>query len=172
MAIVLRDLRVAFANYLDTKVTVSIALPVPAAGAGQLITPNEEFTFGVTVTNSTAGDGLRLKNVRYAIDYANAAVADLIVPPAPMVARSNSSATSPVLTPGSRVDAMVLFPPDEKNALEPGETESISLRGRTGSSPSSTNIRFRVLADPDLDYFFPKDQDTITALRPLTVNPT
>jgi hypothetical protein len=169
MAIVLKDLVDAVGNYIANRVQVSITAPDPSTG--DEINKNEEFTFAVKVTNPAAVDSIRLKNIRYAVDSQNPASVDLIVPTDPgLVARSGDHATDPILQPGTRVKFMYIFPSDERNVLEEGgETEAITLRGRAISSPANTTIRFRVLADPDLDFLFPKDRSTKAVSVPLSI---
>ena len=77
MAINLRDIPEAVQNYMNTKVTVTVSSFTPAVGA--TIGPNELFTFNVTATNANAaGGGITLKNVKYRIQSANAAVAKIM----------------------------------------------------------------------------------------------
>lgn len=172
MAINLQELRSALVAYVDSKVTVTISALVPSSGAS--IGPNEEFTFSISARNADAASGgIALKDVVWRAWVQNDAVAKLIVPPVPMVARSGPTASSPVLTAGSQVREMYLFPGSDfaGNYLSVGDTDSISLRGKAGSSGSggSTNVQFKIYADPDMDWLFPKDQDSSTTTRALNV---
>jgi hypothetical protein len=168
MAINLQEIRTAVMSYVDTKVAVSISALSPAAGSS--INPNEEFGFTLTATNgSLVSGGVPLKDLVWHVWVENEAIAKLIVPAAPIVARSSPYSSAPVLTPGSQVNRMYLFPPD--NSLMIGDTDTISLRGRTGGAAAGgmTNIRFKIYAAVDMDWLFPKDQDSPTVTRKLQV---
>jgi hypothetical protein len=179
MPIILQDIRTAVQTYLDTKVSVAISALTPQSGAQ--IGQNEEFCFSISVANATsAAGGVALKNVRYYLRVDNTTIGKLIVPAAPMVARSGYLVTSPALAAGSQVGEMYLFPSDEKNYLDPGETDVIGttvytptalVRGKSGTpaTGSSTSIRFKVLAEVDQDYLFPKNEDSPSTARTLTV---
>lgn len=195
MSINLHEIRAAVISYMDNKVTVLISAFTPATGA--TINPNEEFSFTLTAQNADAASGgIALKNVVWRVWVENDAVAKLIVPSAPMVARSSLSATS-ALTPGSLVKEMYLFPPnflfpplsktvtpievgtdifplpiDSAKSLGVGDTDTLSLKGKAGATPAggATNIRFKVYADVDLDWLFPPSQDSATATRGLPVS--
>lgn len=171
MPINLQEIRSAVVSYVDSKVTVTISALVPASGTS--INPNEEFSFSLTVRNADAASGgIALKDVVWQVWVLNDAVGKLIVPPAPMVARASLSSGAAALPPGSQVREMFLFPPDANaNYLTVGDTDSINLRGKAGPSGAggSTNIQFKVHPDVDMDWLFPKDQDSATATRALTV---
>lgn len=168
----LQNIRNAVRTYLNTRVTVLISALTPEAGI--TIQPDEKFSFSITVTNATAATGgIALKNVRYRLWMQNYAVGKLIVPPHPMRAYSKWLETSIERTPGDEIsDDMYLFPPNEKNYLRPGETDTISgLEGRAGDAPAggTTDIRFKIRAEVDMDYLFPKHEDSPTIDRVLTV---
>lgn len=177
MSINLQEIRTAVINYIDTKVTVSISALVPTTG--DTIGPNEEFSFTLTAQNaSAASGGIALKNIVWRVWVENEAVGKLLVPAAPMVARSSLSDTSS-LTPGSYVKEMYLFPPniaylpplDAATYLGTGDTDTLSLKGKAGATPSggTTNIRFKIYANVDMDWLFPKNQDSSTAAKVLLV---
>lgn len=171
MPINLQEIRTAVQTYLDTKVTVSISAITPATGAS--IQPNENFSFSITVTNaSAAAGGIALKNVRYRIWLDNYTVGKIIVPAEPMVARTGWLTSDPALAAGKQVDGeMYLFPPNEKNYLDPGESDTIPLTGKAGAAAAggTTNIRFKIRADADLEYLFPKHEDSPSTSRSLVV---
>jgi len=177
----LQDIKTAVRDYLNNKVTVAISNPLTPE-EGIIIGKNEGFCFSITVTNAnTANGGISLKNVRYYLSVDNTIIGKLIVPPAPMVARSGCLLTNSVLTPGTQVGHMCLFPPstDDRNYLYPGESDTIGtivyatsiLKGKAGTPPteSMTNIRFRVFAEIDMDDLFLKNEDSPTAYRILKV---
>jgi hypothetical protein len=59
----------------------------------------------------------------------------------------------------------------DNSKLEPGETDSILVRGIAGSEPGGgdTSIRARILADVDLDKLFPQNEDSPITARTLHV---
>lgn len=172
MAINLQEIRTAVVSYVDTKVTVSISTLTPATGT--TINPNEEFSFILTAKNAdSASGGITLKDIIWRVWVQSDTVGKLIVPAPPMVARSGLSTSSPALIAGSQVKEMYLSPPTDAagNYLQVGDTDTISLRGKAGSAPAggSTNIQFKIYADVNMDWLFPKDQDSATVLRTLNV---
>jgi len=185
MTIVLRDLRTAVQNYLDTKVTVSISALTPAGGT--TIQPNETFTFSVTGTNTAAPDAIRLVNVRYHVKVVNPTVAKLVVPASNPDAsgikyKSGSGGLFTVdLSPNAEVSEMYLFPPvdsgfpfpsDKAGDLDPGDSDTITgLKGKAAPALGGgiTQITCRILADPDLDFLFPQNEDNPSATKALTV---
>lgn len=168
MAITLLDIRNAVRTYIDTKVVVSISAFVPAVPG--TINPAEEFTFNITASNAAAAPGgIRLINVSYHLSVVNAAVAQLIVPPASVAtARSSSSFSSPSLAPGALVSTMYLFHRD--NVLEVGEFDTVAnLKGRSGNGVGITEIRAHVHGNPDPDFIFPKFETSPDAIRTVNV---
>ena len=168
MAINLRDIPEAVQNYMNTKVTVTVSNFTPATGA--TIGPNELFTFNVTATNANAASGgITLKNVKYRIQSANAAVAKIKVPAGGI---STDLLGNP-LAVGTEVAAFIYDPSagNVNDTLGVGDPDTISLTGRAGASPAGgvTNIQARILADVDLDLLFPKNEDTSVVTRNITV---
>ena len=173
MAIELKDIRTAVRVYLNTKVAVSIS-PLVADVPG-VISPNEGFTFSVTAINAASTEGgIALRNIRYHLSVANSSVAKLVVPPT-TVAITRAIPAVPVagttditLTPGTQVKEMFLFPLADRT-LTTGDTDTISgLKGRAGAL-GNTEINFDILADPDLEFLFPKNENSFTTSRPLSV---
>jgi len=179
----LTDLRKAVQNYMNTQVTTVVSEPQPDAdaGAGAVINPGDQFKFNVTATNAANPDGVRLINVRWSLSVD--ATSKLIVP-------SGFTATSVLFTtipslipqlqvvpvaPGDQVSNMLLTPlpillaPSDRSVLDVGESDSINdLKGIAGSA-GVDNIRFRVIADPDLDFLLPKNEDSPLASEDFTV---
>lgn len=153
MAINLQEIRTAVQTYIDTKVTATISALTPAVPG--TINPNEEFSFSITAANaSPASGGIDLRNVVYCVTVASSSVAKLIVP-SNLPARGSAIPTHPTLTPGDLVTEMYLFPID--NLLTAGDSDTITgLKGKAGGAVGTTQLRFRVAADVDLDYIFPK----------------
>lgn len=177
MPINLQDIRGAVNSYVDTKVTVSISSVVPTGGTQ--LNPNEEFTFTLTARNADAASGgISLKDIIWRVWVVNETVGKLIVPAASMVARAGLSETLPALTPGALVREMYLFPPtfalppfDSARYLGVGDTDTITLKGKAGASPTGgkTNLQFKIYADIDMDWLVPKDEDSATFTRELVV---
>jgi hypothetical protein len=187
MSIVLRDLRAAVQNYLDTHVTVTVSPLTPAVGV--TIQPNEPFTFDVTGTNLSGPDAIKLVNVRYHIWVENPAIAKLVVPTHNPnfngITYKGWTSTPDVglflvnLPANAEVAEMYLFPPasgpfpqDKAGDLNPGDSDSIlGLKGKAGPAAGggSTQITCRIQADPDLDFLFPKNEDSPTVTQTLTV---
>jgi hypothetical protein len=177
MPITLSELRDAVQRYLKTQVTLAIS-PTTAK-----IKPNANFTFDITVTNPNAvSHGIRLVNVRYHVKVQTPAVAKLVVP-----------ATNPDfdgirykgleglnlvdLAPKAEVAEMYLFPSASSTSstinragdLDVGTSDTIRVTGKGfGSSGTTTGIDCSIKADPDLDYLFPKDEESPSS--PATVN--
>ncbi len=159
------EIRKACITYLNTKVTMSIS-PIESTSGGT-INPGENFTFSVTAHNE--GE-IALMNVRYLIKVGDPAVAKLIVPSAPMIARKGANSSSMKLRAGAQVSEMYLFPPamlhqpfDSSNYLNPGDSDTITgLRGQASSALNGgeTRICVKILADIDLNYLFPKNEDS------------
>jgi hypothetical protein len=178
MPITLSDLTQAVVDYLNTQVTLTISPTNPAQ-----IKPNANFTFDITVTNPNAvNHGIRLVNVRYHVKVQTPAVAKLVVP-----------ATNPDfdgirykdpdlvdLAPNAEVAEMYLFPSASSTSstsstinragdLDVGTSDTIRVTGKGfGSSGTTTGIDCSIKADPDLDYLFPKDEESPSS--PATVN--
>ena len=173
MAINLKDVPDAVKAYLNTRVTVAVSAFTPQAGNS--VQPNETFTFSVSVTNANAANGgINLKNVRYRIESANPAVAKF-----PLLNQPGGTATpldvvsAPVDVPLLPAGAILITPlaNSDTSRLEPGETDSIVVRGVAGSAPAGgdTSIRARILADVDLDRLFPQNEDSPVTARTLHV---
>jgi hypothetical protein len=153
---------------------------IPATGI--LLGQNEEFCLLITVKNASPDSGgLALKNVRYHLWVENPEILKLIVPNAPIVARSGYSSDSPVIGVGKLVNEMYLFFSDQRGYLGPGDFDTLGndtyspnsiLRGRIGTPNNQlgTNIRFKVIADLDMDYIFPKNEDTASSNRWVSVH--
>jgi hypothetical protein len=168
MAIELTDLRTAVRVYLNTKVKVSVSELV--AAVPNVISPGEGFTFSVTARNAAFADGgIALNNVRYHLRVVNSAFGKLIVPPATIGTAKSALGETNDLTPGAQVAEMFFFPLDERNRLGQGEVDTISgLKGKAGIL-GTTNISLEILADPDINFLFPRNENSASASRELKV---
>ncbi len=183
MAINLSDIRSSVQKYFDTKLQAEIGVtnpPLTVVGhppnLAQFtqLTPNQQFTYKITAKNAADG-GVRLVNVRYRLQVDNPSVLKLIVPEAAKATATGRplghlghEQTGPPLNPGQQVDFMVLTrapgrlpSPSSTTILEVGGSGALDdLHGVAGTAGgTTTNIKFDILADPDLDFIFPKGEN-------------
>jgi hypothetical protein len=174
MPINLQDIRNAVISYVDN-LPVTISKPTPTTGS-EIDHPHEEFSFTITAQNKA----IPLRNVIWRVWVENGAVGQLCVPKG-MAAWSSLSATSDnKLTTGEFVSEMYLYDPprlsdvhsspflDSINYLGTDDTDSISLKGK-GLTKGTSVIQCKVYADIDMDWLFPKSQDSAAASRALQV---
>src|SRR4030042_3910902 len=171
MSINLAEIRTGVKNYLNTKLVYYISQWTPATGGS--IGPNEEFTFISTAINPAIAEAIALTNVRWYFAVGDPSVAKLIVPQSPMIARSGPTNYYNKLTANTKVNAMYLFPPNTySNYLHVGDSDTISgLKAIAGTNPNggNTDIYMRIIADVDMEYIFPKNEDTPSYTRHLIV---
>jgi hypothetical protein len=163
MAINLQEIRSAVISYVDTKVTVSLSEAAPVGGAGDIIGPKEDFNFSIAATNAdAAAGGIPLKNLIWHVWIEDDKVAKLYVPFWPTSAvRSGLKSDSPSLKVGALVGEMYIhnlpWP-----GLGVGQTYTAILKGKAGGEPSggTSGVGLKIYADIDVDWLFPKGQDT------------
>ena len=80
MPIELSDIPAAVANYLNTQVTTTVSAVTPKDENQDVLTPGQDGTFTVTVTNAGPPGGVRLINVIYHVEISDGSVAKLIAP--------------------------------------------------------------------------------------------
>ena len=166
-SVVLRDTIAGYTQeYTEFSSTVE-----PLAGQ-QYINPNEEFILRLTATNDPyfgAVGGVRLVNVRWHVESVNAAVS-IVVPPAPLEARTGPTTDLPLLTAGDHVSELYIFPRYGKKVLEQGETDEIEIRG-FAENPGTILVMFNLLADVDADGLGLMDQTSwaLASLPPMQV---
>jgi hypothetical protein len=153
----LQDIKAAFKAYLATKVGLTISsftADVPDA-----ISPSEGFSFNVEAKNAPSFlGGIGLANVRYHLTVDNPGVVQLEVPPVTIAKATSAHNGNVALTPGTFVPEMVLSPSD--NSLSAGDTDTLSgLRGKAVSL-GQANVKFHILADPDLNDIFAKNEES------------
>ncbi|MDQ3252417.1 MAG: hypothetical protein M3R15_00685 [Acidobacteriota bacterium] len=177
MPINLIDIRNAVQDYLDTKVTVTVSAfraEVPNA-----IGPGEKFTFDITAVNADdANGGLKLINVRYHIKVVSPSKAKLIVNNrgaiGGWVSRSGPLETDPELALQSEVSEMYLFPyyllgATDTKTLTVGETDTLTNIEGKALSLGATDIQCDIIADVDINFLIPMNQNSTTASRSLAV---
>ena len=86
MPIELSDIAAAVANYLNTQVTTTVSAVTPKDENQDVLTPGQDGTFTVTVTNAGPPSGVRLINVVYHVEISDGSVAKLIAPQNAIVA--------------------------------------------------------------------------------------
>lgn len=167
MSIVLSEIRTAVQTYLNTKVNTTISAITPDGPA--TLNPNEEGSFKVEIANALAGaGGVRLVNVRYHLRTTTPALLKFKVPPvAVAAAKSGVALASPALTPGTFVSEMFLFPGD--NSLDAGDIDTLNGLKVKATALGNANITCHVHADIDMEYLFPKNEDSSTANRSISI---
>jgi hypothetical protein len=132
---------------------------------GTQANPGEEVAISLVATNDpNAGGagadhvGIRLIDVRWHVRSLNNTIT-LIVPSPPLDCRAGPSDDLPLLTPGDRVSELYVFPRHGKRILDPGETNSIELRG-FAENAGTILVMFDIVADVDDDWLDLSDQDS------------
>ncbi len=158
-SVVLRD---TIAAYAKTYVVVSSTVQPLHGAAG--IHPGEECAIRLTATNDpylgragTGHVGVGLVNVRWHARVINPGVLTLIVPDPPLYARTGPTDDLPPLTAGDRVSELYIFPEHGKKVLDPGERNTIELRGYAEGAGRIT-VMFNIVADVDDDWLDLRDQ--------------
>ena len=78
------------------------------------------------------------------------------------------------LEPKAEVDEMYLFPPasgtsiERAGDLDVGDSDTISVTGK-GGSVGNANIVCSIIADPDLDYLFPKNRESSSTTKSVVI---
>ncbi len=106
MPIELTDIPAAIASYLDTQVSVTVSAVTPTKPNQDVLTPGQDGTFTVTVTNAAAPDGVGLTNVTYHMKIDDGSVAKLIAPGSPVVGASDKLIGGTTLPRGSKQTEM------------------------------------------------------------------
>lgn len=167
MAISLPDLPAAVKAYLNTKVTVTVDL---VADSGTMVNPGEPCHLLVSVKNTSATQGgIALTKVRYQIRIANPDVLKVFV--LPHTAGTTIDGNGHPLTPDTLVGFMEYDPNDANQSyLNVGEATSIRFNGRSGIHGGSTTITAKILADPDINALFPRNEDSAAGNKDVTIS--
>jgi hypothetical protein len=172
----LNDIRQATKSYLDNRVRCSISEVIP--DVPNVLSPKEKFTFSITARNAgssdLSGDSTRLKNIVYHVWIVETTKAQLIVPP---TAKGTAYSTFPIVGLGpvlsplvdgkeNLVNSYFLKPPEgDFKFLDVAEADTIiGLRGIAKELGNFT-IKFEIYADLDLDWLFPKGENSGEATR-------
>jgi hypothetical protein len=108
MPIELTDIPAATASYLDTQVSMTVSAVTPKKPNQDVLTPGQDGTFTVTVTNAAAPDGVGLTNVTYHVKINDGSVAKLLVPESAAVASSDKLIGGTTLPRGSKQTEMLV----------------------------------------------------------------
>lgn len=170
MPILLKDIRTEFQKHLNTQVSTSLNF---RPGSGAVINVGENFYIDFRATNSMAVDSVQIKNVVYHIRVVNPAISKLLKPsPALGIARSGASPTSPTISDlAFPVAEYYLHPPAgaDPKTLAPGEMDTISNLPAKALAMGSTTVYSHVYGDPDMDWLFPRMEDSPYTSKTLTV---
>lgn len=122
MPIELTDIPAAVADYLDTQVATTVSTVTPKKPNQDVLTPGQNATFAVNVTNAGSPDGVRLVNVAYHVRISDSSIAELIVPQSSAVAAYDTLTSITTLKRGSkRAEMFVRLLSD--TALDVGESQ-------------------------------------------------
>jgi hypothetical protein len=161
VAINLPDLPQAVRAYLDTKVNVTVEL---RPDNGPIVNQGEGCHILVNVRNASAGDGgIALTNVRYQVSVKDPTLAKFFVP-------GQSAGTAidehgQPLAAGALVGFFNWNPSDpDQSYLRIGEDTSPGIRfnGKVGAGAAGFTVLIsaRILADPDLNALFPRNENS------------
>jgi hypothetical protein len=157
MPIELIDIPAAVAEYLDTQVSTIISPVTPKKPNQDVLTPGQDGTFTVRVTNAAAPDGVRLINVIYHVKIDDGSVAELIAPGTTLVSAFDTLASTTPLKPGTaRTDMLVkLF---ASTSLEAGASQPVLQLTVHCRDQGSARLTCHIHADVDQSDLFPTSQ--------------
>ena len=171
MPINLQDIRTAVMAYLDTKVDCFISTVRPKVP--NVLSPDEPFKFDISARNANAAaGGIRLTNVRYHISVSNPDIAELIIPKREIgVCRSPDFPFAfPPYDPDKPKPSYILYPIDtDYKTLDVGEEDFIGDLAGRAKKLGKCQIYFKILADVDTTYLFPRDETSTLARRDFEV---
>ena len=157
MPIDLIDIPAAVAEYLDTHVRTAISPVVPAEASQDVLTPGQDGTFTVTVTNAGTPDGVRLTNVCCHVKLSDDAVAQLVVPGGSFVAAYDSLTSRTPLKGGTRRSDMYVRL-RAASTLDVGDSHPLHLTLHC-SDQGDAKITCHIHADIDPSDLFPTSQN-------------
>ena len=165
MTINLADIPAAVANYMNTKVTVVVDEVVPDSGT---LNPTEEGTLTVTITNTDAPNGVRLTNLVQHLRIAPGSKAKLKVPGSAIITtRSGLSASSPMLTKNTFVEAMFCTF-DLDTTLDVGEEKELLFEVK-GINEGNATVTYHCHGNIDQVSLFPTGETSTTIGSPVAV---
>ena len=157
MSIELSDIPAAVANYLDTQVTTTVSEVTPKDENQDVLTPGQDGTFTVTVTNAGPPDGVRLISVIYHVEISDGSVAKLIAPQSPAKAAFDKiDDTTPIPGGTQRGEMFVKTFTDE--TLDVGETQPVLRLNLHCLDQGDAEIRARIFAEVDQSALLPRSK--------------
>jgi len=157
MTIELSDIPAAVANYLDTQVTTTVSAATPKDETQDVLTPGQDGTFTVTVTNAGPPDGVRLINVIYHVEVSDGSVAKLIAPQNVLVAAFDKiDDTIPI--PGGTLRGEMFVKTSADNTLDVGETQPVLRLNLHCLDQGDAEIRARIFAEVDQSALLPRSK--------------
>ena len=157
MPIELSDIPAAVANYLDTQVTTTVSAVTPKDETQDVLTPGQDGTFTVTVTNAGPPDGVRLINVIYHVEISDGSVAKLIAPQNVLVAAFDKiDDTIPI--PGGTLRGEMFVKTSADNTLDVGETQPVLRLNLHCLDQGDAEIRARIFAEVDQSALLPRSK--------------
>ena len=157
MPIELIDIPAAVAEYLDTQVSTTISPVTPRKPDQDVLTPGQDGTFTVRVTNAAAPDGVRLVNVVYHVKVDDGSVAELIAPKTTLVSAFDKlTSTTPLKSGTARTDMFVkLF---ASSILEAGASQPVLQLTLHCKDRGAARLTCHIHADVDQSDVFPNSQ--------------
>jgi hypothetical protein len=157
MPIELTDIPAATASYLDTQVSMTVSAVTPKKPNQDVLTPGQDGTFTVTVTNAAAPDGVGLTNVTYHVKINDGSVAKLIVPESAAVASSDKLIGGGTLPRGSKQTEMFVTLLTD-TTLGAGESQPPINIDVHSVDQGDAKITCHIHADIDQSDLFPTSQ--------------
>jgi hypothetical protein len=157
MPIDLIDIPAAVAEYLDTHVSTAISPVVPAEESQDVLTPGQDGTCTVTVTNAGTPDGVRLTNVACHVKISDDAVAQLLVPHSAVVTAYDSLTSTTPLEGGTRRSDMYVRL-HAAGTLDVGDSHQLHLTLHCRDQ-GDAKITCHLHADIDPSDLFPTSQN-------------
>lgn len=154
MSITLTDIPAAIDDYLQTEVTTTISPVTPKDTTQDVLTPGQEGSVTVTITNSDAAKGLRLVEPVYYFEVDDGDVLKLIARSGGLAYASfGDKELTNRLEDQAQVKQLWLVPVIN-NVIDAGETAEVEL-DVICKDQGSTKIVSRFLAKVDQDSLFP-----------------
>ncbi|MGN6681419.1 MAG: hypothetical protein ACTHKL_26940 [Streptosporangiaceae bacterium] len=157
MPIDLIDIPAAVADYLDNQVKTAVSPVIGNPSEKGVLTPGQNGTFTVTVTNRGMPDGVRLTNVTCHVKISDESIAQLIVPDAVTAQSYDTLAGITPLQPGSKRAAMFVRLPAGA-MLDVGESQPLQIEVHCRDQ-GDAKITCHVHADIDQSDLFPTSQN-------------
>ncbi len=157
MSVELSDIAAAVVNYLDTNVVTTVSAITPTKPEQDVLTPGQDGSFSVAVTNASAPEGVKLINVRYHLKITDDSVARF-VPPGGLVlaAFETLTTTSPIEDGKPRGEMFVENVLD--NHLDVGGSDTINLDLHC-LKQGDAKVTAHIHADVDESDLFPTSQN-------------